>query len=223
MSFSTAELEASINEAVMPGFREKLLARGQSRAMIWRDGQLPPDAPVYSRVLSYDLLAYGYSLLSHGLRLVEGQGNAETARVAFEHAGEALESVAAKGTATPERDFHRLVAAASYHLGRFSARAYSLLHSGMQEANLSTVERCLGRLMMRDLDGLDQEIGYWGGAGAASDDSLTAMMANGIDAFERAAALEALDEDVAGRIHHGGVIEGQAPAGSQIGADHRPV
>ena len=60
MSFSTAELEASINEAVTPGFREKLLARGQSRAMIWRDGQLPPDAPVYSRVLSYDLLAYGY-------------------------------------------------------------------------------------------------------------------------------------------------------------------
>ena len=124
MSFSTAELEASINEAVTPGFREKLLARGQSRAMIWRDGQLPPDAPVYSRVLSYDLLAYGYSLLSHGLRLVEAQGNAEIARVAFEHAGEALESVAANGATTPERDFHRLVAAASYHLGRFSARAY---------------------------------------------------------------------------------------------------
>ena len=143
MSFSTDELEASINAAVAPGFREKLLARGQSRAMIWRDGQLPPDAPVYSQVLSYDLLAYGYSLLSHGLRLVDGQGNEETARVAFEHAGEALEAVAAKGTITPERDFHRLIAAASYHLGRFSARAYSLLHVGMQEANLSTVERCL--------------------------------------------------------------------------------
>lgn len=180
MSFSTAELEASINEAVTPGFREKLLARGQSRAMIWRDGELPPDAPVYSRVLSYDLLAYGYSLLSHGLRLMEGQGNEETARVAFEHAGEALESVVAKGSVTPERDFHRLVAAASYHLGRFSARAYSLLHAGMQEANLSTVERCLGRLMMRGLDGLDQEIANWGSAGSASDESLRALVATAV-------------------------------------------
>lgn len=180
MSFSTAELEASIHEAVTPGFREKLLARGQSRAMIWRDGELPPDAPVYSRVLSYDLLAYGYSLLSHGLRLVDGQGNEETARVAFEHAGEALESVAARGTVTPERDFHRLVAAASYHLGRFSARAYSLLHAGIQEANLSTVERCLGRLMMRDLDGLDQEIANWGGAGGASDESLRGLVATAV-------------------------------------------
>lgn len=189
MSFSTDELEASINAAVAPGFREKLLARGQSRAMIWRDGQLPPDAPVYSQVLSYDLLAYGYSLLSHGLRLVDGQGNEETARVAFEHAGEALEAVAAKGTITPERDFHRLIAAASYHLGRFSARAYSLLHVGMQEANLSTVERCLGRLMMRDLDGLDQEIANWGSAGGASDESLRALVATAV------ANAEGQDED----------------------------
>jgi hypothetical protein len=148
--------------------------------MIWRDGELPPDAPMYSRVLSYDLLAYGYSLLSHGLRLVDAQGNEETARVAFEHAGEALESVAAKGSVTPERDFHRLVAAASYHLGRFSARAFSLLHAGMQEANLSTVERCLARLMMRDLDGLDQEIANWVGAGDASDESLRALMATAV-------------------------------------------
>ena len=180
MSFSTDELEASINEAVTPGFREKLLARGQSRAMIWRDGELPSDAPVYSRVLSYDLLAYGYSLLSHGLRLVDGQGNEEIARVAFEHAGEAIESVVARGTITPERDFHLLVAAASYHLGRFSARSYSLLHASMQEANLSTVERCLGRLMMRDLDGLDQEIANWGGVGEASDDSLRMLVANAV-------------------------------------------
>lgn len=192
MSFNTAQIEASINEAVTPGFREKLLARGQSRAMIWHEGQLPKDAPVYSRALSYDLLAYGYSLLSHGLRLVEGQGNAEVARVAFEHAGEALESVAANGTATPERDFHRLVAAASYHLGQFSARAYSLLHLGIQDANLSTVERCLAQLMMRDLDGLDREIGYWVGAGVASDDSLTLLVT---DAVANAKAEDQGDDD----------------------------
>jgi hypothetical protein len=194
MSFSTAELEANINEAVTPGFREKLLARGQSRAMIWRDGQLPPDAPVYSSVLSYDLLSYGYSLLSHGLRLVEKQGSSEIARVAFEHAGEALESVASKGIETPERDFHRLMAAASYHLGRFSARAFSLLHVGMQEANFSPVERCLARLMMRDLDDLDLEIATWCVAGAASDDSLAAMLANAVE-NANAKAGDVVDDD----------------------------
>ena len=187
MSFSTADLEANIQEAVTPGFREKLLARGQSRAMIWRDGELPPDAPLYSRVLSYDLLAYGYSLLSHGLRLVDGQGDEETARVAFEHAGEALESVVARGSITPERDFHLLVAAASYHLGRFSARAYSLLHA-MQEANLSTAERCLGKLMMRDLDGLDLEIANWENAGRATDESLRWLVAKGVGNAENQGA-----------------------------------
>ncbi len=184
MSFSSDELVASIDAAIAPGFREKLLARGQSRAMIWRDGELPPDAPVYSQVLSYDLLSYGYSLLSHGLRLLDGQGNEETARVAFEHAGEALEAVVAKGIVTPERDFHRLIAAASYHLGRYSARAYSLLHVGIQNANLSTVERCLGQLMMRDLGGLDQEIANWGDAGGASDESLKALLATAMASAE---------------------------------------
>src|SRR5207253_2495231 len=98
---------------------------------------------------------------SHGLRLLELNGNAVLARSAFEHAGEALEAVVARNKQLPARDFHRVVAAASYHLGRFSARAYSLLHISIEQANLSKCERCLAKLMLRDLDGLNEEIARW--------------------------------------------------------------
>lgn len=101
MASSIEEIEANIAQAITPGFREKLLARGQSRSMIWRDGTLPPDAPNFSTFLSYDLLSYGYSLLSHGLRLLELNGNAVLARSAFEHAGEALEAVVARNKQLP--------------------------------------------------------------------------------------------------------------------------
>lgn len=176
MPSNIPELEASIREAISPGFRLNLLARGQSRSMIWRDGILPPEAPPFSPLLSYDLMSYGYSLLSHGLRLLEGQGSAELARSALEHAGEALEAIVSKGGETPERDFHRLVAAAAYHLGRFSARAYSLLHESVEEANLTECELCIARLILRDLDTLDLDVARWRLGGAASDDELISMV-----------------------------------------------
>lgn len=83
---------ADINEASAPGFRGRLIARGQARAMIWRDGVLPPDAPAFSPQLSYDLHSYGYSLLGLGLRLGELGGDPAHARIAFEQAGTALEA-----------------------------------------------------------------------------------------------------------------------------------
>jgi superfamily II DNA/RNA helicase len=174
MASTLEELQANIDSAITPGFRYKLLARGQSRGMIWRDGVLPEDAPNYGSELSDDLLSYGYSLLLHGLRYTELGGDADRGRSAFAVAAEALEAVAAKGVADPERDFHCLVAAAAYHLGRFSARAYSLLHKGLTKANLSTVERGLAKLMLRDLNGISRDIETWFKAGKANDDALIA-------------------------------------------------
>ena len=52
--------------ATEPGFRGRLLAQGQARSLIWREGKLPPDAPGFSVQLSYDLLSYGYGLLGTG-------------------------------------------------------------------------------------------------------------------------------------------------------------
>lgn len=45
MAATLEELKANIDAAVVPGFRARLLARGQARAMIWRDGALPEEAP----------------------------------------------------------------------------------------------------------------------------------------------------------------------------------
>lgn len=39
------DLETAIGRATAAGFRGRLLARGEARAMIWRDGALPEDAP----------------------------------------------------------------------------------------------------------------------------------------------------------------------------------
>ena len=69
MASTIEELESDITQAISPGFRGRLLDRGQARSMIWKDGVLPPDAPGFSPELSYDLLSYGYSLLGMGLRL----------------------------------------------------------------------------------------------------------------------------------------------------------
>jgi len=119
---------AAITDATTTGFRGRLIARGQARAMIWRDGVLPADAPAFAPQLSFDLHSYGYGLLGLGLRLLEMDGDVSQARIAFEQAATALESVMARGDRQEaDRHFHFVMAAASYHLAHLSARAYSLL------------------------------------------------------------------------------------------------
>ncbi|NNA13702.1 DEAD/DEAH box helicase [Pseudomonas lundensis] len=172
MASTLEELQTHIELATQPGFRHQLLARGQSRAMIWREGILPPDAPNFSPELSEDLLSYGYSLLTHALRYSDIGGEPSIVRGAFEIAAEAIEAVAAKGEAQVSGDFHLLVAAAAYHLGRYSARAYSLLHQGLAKSNLSVIEMALAKLMLRDIDGLANDVSGWFGSGIGSESAL---------------------------------------------------
>ncbi|MGO2092102.1 MAG: DEAD/DEAH box helicase [Microbacterium gubbeenense] len=154
MPETVEDIEAAIAEATTPGFREQLLARGEARSMIWRDGVLPEDAPAFDQSLSYELLSYGYSLLGLGLRLVEGSGSQSLVQRAFEGAATAIESVIARGPNSRERGFHRVVAAAAYHLGSFSARAYSLLQTALDSGEVTTGERCLIHIIRRELDTL---------------------------------------------------------------------
>lgn len=148
------DIESAIREATSSGFREQLLARGEARAMIWRDGVLPEDAPSFDPLLSYDLLSYGYALLGLGLRLIEADGSREVAQRAFEGAATAIEAVIARGPISPERGFHRVIAAAAYHLGSFSARAYSLLQTALDTAEITISEQCLALIIRRELDPL---------------------------------------------------------------------
>lgn len=178
-------IEADIDAATVPGYRNRLIARGQARAMIWRDGNLPPDAPAFSPQLSYDLHAHGYALLGLGLRLLAMGGDKIRARTAFEQAATALEAVIARGERDPaDRDFHFVMAAASYHLARLSARAYSLLSIVRAEENFSPIEKALALLMLRELDQLEVLALNYRIEGSASDQSLAASLESQLEIDE---------------------------------------
>jgi superfamily II DNA/RNA helicase len=167
----------AITEAAAAGFRSRLIAQGQARAMIWRNGVLPADAPAFSPQLSFDLHSYGYALLGLGLRLLEMSGNPSQARVAFEQAGTALEAVMAKGNHQEvDRDFHFVMAAASYHLAHLSARAYSLLSLVVADENFSPIEQALALLMRRDINALRAQMYAFRLDGRGSDARIAGLI-----------------------------------------------
>src|SRR4030095_10965981 len=92
-----------------------------------------------------------YALLGLGLRLQELNGDVAHARIAFEQAATALEAVIAKGHREEiDRDFHFVMAAASYHFAHLSARAYSLLTIVEGDENFSPFGGLLALLMRRN-------------------------------------------------------------------------
>jgi len=171
-----------IHEAATAGFRGRLIARGQARAVIWRDGILPQDAPDFSPQLSYDLHSYGYAMLGLGLRLRELDGDAAQARVAFEQSATALEAVMANGNREETgRDFHFVMAAASYHLAHLSARAYSLLSIVEGDENFSPIEKALALLMRRNIDALQTMALDFRISGTGSDAEIAAAIQAHLD------------------------------------------
>lgn len=198
-------ISAAITEAAAAGFRGRLIAQGQARAMIWRDGVLPPDAPQFSPQLSFDLHSYAYGLLGLGLRMLEMGGDADQARVAFVQAATALESVMAKGDrGEADPDFHFVMAAASYHLAQLSARAYSLLEIVINEENFSPLERALAQLMRRDINGLRARVHNYRLDGEGSDARISGL-------FQERLALEPIqpaDEAAPDRDGHDFLWEG---------------
>ena len=81
MATTPEAIAADIAEAATAGFRGRLIARGQARAIIWRDGALPPDAPAF-RPSSATICIPTPMLLGLGLRLRELGGDAARARPA---------------------------------------------------------------------------------------------------------------------------------------------
>lgn len=186
MPTTREEIVAAIEEAAAPGFRGRLLARGQARAMIWRGGVLPENSPAFSPQLSYDLLGFGYSMLNLGLRLRELGVDEVRARIAFEQAATALEATITRGNpADADRSFHFIMAAAAYHLARYSARAYSLLSIIADEDNFSIIEKALAKLMLRDFTGLEVAVIAFKTAGTAEDEQMTATLLDKLDQEEQ--------------------------------------
>ena len=189
--------ETVVAEALEPAFRVQLLARGQARSMIWRDGVLPPGAPSFVETLSYDLVGYGDALLLHAMNIRSEGGDEQLARRAFMQAGEAIEAVVTNGVPDdPQRGFLRMLSAAAFHLGRSSARAYSLLVASLDNANLSRLEHGLAQLILRHLDQLEDEIADWQDTGEASDERLVEALDAQDAQIHRAAPEDQFEESV---------------------------
>jgi hypothetical protein len=162
MARSVEEIAARIDEATRPGFRGRLAARGLARNLVWSKGVLPEGSRRFDPRLSADLISYGLALFDLGLQIREEDRTHASLARAFERAGEAIESVVRDGDPTwNERGFYTIIAAAAYHLGHFSARAFSLIPSQTEPLNLSPSERALTSLILRDLDSLRRQVFEW--------------------------------------------------------------
>lgn len=182
MASSIEEIEEAIRQAIATGFRGRLLERGLARSMIWVDGELPDGSPNFAEKLSYDLLSYGYSLLSLAIRLTELNGDADLARAAFEKSATAITDVIHNGNSDdPESGFHKVLAASSYHLGRFSAKAFSLLNHSIENENLSRIEKMLSLLMLRKFGELETSVLDWKTSGLGTDNSLAEKLSFEVD------------------------------------------
>lgn len=157
------ELHEFIGAVGQPNIRGRLLARGEARAIIRRQGQLPEGAPPFAVTLDTDLSEYGFSLLRASLALRESQeGDADIFRDGFLKAGNAFEALVRNGSPEmPQRGFWRVMGAASYHLAGYAAMAYSLMSQAEEEANLAPAERAIVRLLLSDLGTLRQEAETW--------------------------------------------------------------
>ena len=157
-----AVLESRIQRAIAPGFRDRLLGKGLTRGLIWRDGALPPGSPRFPRTLTEDLLDFGHTVLAMALRLRGVSPDSPHLKRAFLCAGEAIESAVHQGEpGRPDSGFHRVTAAVAFHLARYAARAYSILPDGTIETNTSPSELALARLLRRSLDELHEQLSTW--------------------------------------------------------------
>jgi hypothetical protein len=161
MTESTADIRRRLEVAVAPGFRARLLDKGLARGLIWRNGELPADAPAFPSSLTEDLLDYAHALIAMSVRLRERDVASPISERAFLVAGEAIEAAVHRGAGRADRGFHRVSAAVSFHLARYSARAYSLLPVEEDAENLAPTEKVLVQLLRRRLDDMHASFSTW--------------------------------------------------------------
>lgn len=149
------ELTDFITDLTRDGARGRLLARGEARSIIRRDGIMPDDAPALGDTLDTDLADYGFSVLRVALALKEAEGNPRIWRNGFVHAGNAFEALVRNGEPnSTDSGFYRVMGVASYHLAGYSALAYSMASQIQDVPNITAAERALILLALRDLQAL---------------------------------------------------------------------
>lgn len=174
------ELTAFLTTTTADGYRGRLQARGEARALIRRIGVLPPDSPPFGEGIDEDLTDYGFSMLRASMALRELGGDATVWRHGFVRAGSAFEALVQNGSqGSVSRGFYRLIGAASYHLANYSALAFSLLSQVTSDQNRSPAEEALACLIVRDLHGLGLRARAWLQDAAHGDAAIAQTAATG--------------------------------------------
>lgn len=178
MARTTEEIIDRLSELTQPGNRERLLAKGLARGLIWRDGQLPPGVEYFSDDLTTDLLDHGFTVLELSLELRVRDSSHALVKRGLYVAAESLESAVRHGeVADIERGFNLSIAAAAFHIGGYAARAYTLFETDIGQLNLASYERSLLFLMRRNFSGFRENSGAWLQAEAHSDKGVTHRLA----------------------------------------------
>ncbi|MGA3037445.1 MAG: DEAD/DEAH box helicase [Vulcanimicrobiaceae bacterium] len=117
-------------------FRGRLRAEGLARDLIWKDGELPNDAPRFRRDLSRELIDYAFGIVAVAMDLHE-RGDVELAVESFDVAAQCIASVVRSGPKTPRFAFLTVLGGAAFHLARQNAMATVLLSRSYGERSES--------------------------------------------------------------------------------------
>ena len=170
---TTEELVGFLEAATENEVRGSLLHRGTAWSLMRTEGVLPPNAPHFGETIETDLAEYGFALLRGAMALRAQAGASDLTSKAFERAANAFEALVRNAhSEKPNRGFHRVVAAASYHLAGYSAVAYSLFNEMTGDLNCSPGEMAIRLLILRDLDQLRVFVREWLGNRAHGDEYL---------------------------------------------------
>lgn len=154
-------IERRLTALTQPEARERLVAKGLARAMIWRGGTVPVGGPGYGKHLTAELLDHGYKLLTDALELRNAGRNTALVLTATRLAAESIESAVRRGDSSDEnRGMHLVVAACAFHFARYAARSYCLIE-GTWDLKLSSSERALVHLMRREFSEMEQHCFRW--------------------------------------------------------------
>jgi hypothetical protein len=174
------ELTALIEKLTPEGVRGRLQDRGEARALIRVDGELPDDAPPFGDSLDSELAEYGLSLLRAAFALREQGGHLLVSRKGFTKAARAFEAIVQNGNPKDRnRGFFRVCGAAAYHLASYSAQAYSLAFQSQPNANFSPAEEAIVYLILRNLANLRERSRDWLLQDAHSDRRLAELIEAG--------------------------------------------
>ncbi len=177
---TTEELQTFLTEMIAPGLWGQLIARGSAWSLMRQGGVLPAGAPAFGASIATDLAEHGFSVLRGALALREKGEAQDLAARGFERAANAFEALIRNGDiAAAERGFYRTIAAAAYHLGSYSAIAYSLFSDRDAEHNTTPGEDALALLILRDFTALRVFVRRWLRDETHSDAAIAGGLADG--------------------------------------------